>query len=528
MNNKLYTYLIKFLLIVSVLFVLINCKKGAFSTLKINPKSNEVFYTIIPFDSTEIKTFFENYPDLKKYQKEVYQVYQKHHYEYIWYTKSGKKETADVLHDRLNNIDKDGIQVKIPYKETFEKLFIEGFQKPNLQTELFLTSYYFFYADKVFHGIDVSKSTELGWYLPRKKSLYSNYLDSLLLSTSKMQISDPIHPQYFKLREALAFYRKLEKENKWENLEVPNDFKALKYGDSADFVLQMRKNLVTLRTLNQDSKSKVFDESLLKAMLKFKKHTGFKEDTLIQKKHIVELNIAPKDRVKTIIVNMERARWISPDVRKSKEYIVVNIPSYRLMYFKNGKIDLVSNVVVGTALNKTVVFSGELSTVVFSPYWNVPNSILRKEILPAIRRNKRYLANHRMEWHNGGVRQKPGPNNALGLVKFLFPNSNNIYLHDTPSKSLFTEEKRAFSHGCIRVQKPKELAYKILEENPEWPIAKIDSAMHKGKETWVKLKNTVPVYIGYFTVWIDNDGNVNFYKDVYNRDEKLAELLIVD
>ena len=131
-----------------------------------------------------------------------------------------------------------------------------------------------------------------------------------------------------------------------------------------------------------------------------------------------------------------------------------------------------------------------------------------------------------MEWHNGEVRQKPGPNNSLGLVKFLFPNSNNIYLHDSPAKNLFTAETRAFSHGCIRVEKAKELANAILENDPNWTQEKIDEAMNKGEESWYALKNKIPVYIGYFTAWVDNEGNINFYKDIYNRDTRLAEMLL--
>jgi len=275
-----------------------------------------------------------------------------------------------------------------------------------------------------------------------------------------------------------------------------------------------------------DSKRAVYDESLQEAILKYKKRNGFSEDKIILPKHISEMNVSISDRIKTIMVNMERCRWISTDLTKAKAFIVVNIPSYRLTFFKDGKAALVSNVVVGTALNETVIFSGMMSYVVFSPYWNVPKSIRDKEILPAIKKNKDYLAKHNMEWNGNNIRQKPGPNNSLGLVKFLFPNSNNIYLHDTPAKNLFSQEKRAFSHGCIRVQKPKELAQLILQDDPNWNPEKIDAAMNSGKEKWYTLKNKIPVYIGYFTAWVDDDGLVNFHKDIYGRDNALANLLL--
>jgi murein L,D-transpeptidase YcbB/YkuD len=164
--------------------------------------------------------------------------------------------------------------------------------------------------------------------------------------------------------------------------------------------------------------------------------------------------------------------------------------------------------------------------IVFSPYWNVPQSIIKNEIIPGMRRDPNYLAKHRMEWNNGNVRQKPGPSNSLGLVKFLFPNSNNIYLHDTPSKSLFGKEERAFSHGCIRVAKPKELAIRLLSYDSTWTPEKIEAAMNAGVEKYVTLKKKVPVYIGYFTAFVDRNGQINFRKDIYNRDEELLKQLI--
>ena len=143
-----------------------------------------------------------------------------------------------------------------------------------------------------------------------------------------------------------------------------------------------------------------------------------------------------------------------------------------------------------------------------------------------MRRNKNYLAAHNMEWNGGRVRQKPGPRNSLGLVKFLFPNSNNIYLHDTPSKSLFSEDSRAFSHGCVRVAKTGDLAIRVLRQYPEWTPGKIDAAMHAGKEQYVTLKKTIPVYIGYFTAFMSADGQLNFRPDIYNRDERLLNMLM--
>ena len=180
---------------------------------------------------------------------------------------------------------------------------------------------------------------------------------------------------------------------------------------------------------------------------------------------------------------------------------------------------------VGSAANNTVIFTGNLKYVVFSPYWNVPSSILRKEVLPGIARNKNYLAQHHMEWNGKSVRQKPGPWNSLGQVKFLFPNTYNIYLHDTPSKSLFSEDKRAFSHGCIRLSEPKRVAQYLLRNDTKWDSLRITKAMNAGKEQYYTIKEPIPVFIGYFTAWVDRDGKLNFREDVYGHDKKMKERL---
>ncbi|HEX5653395.1 MAG TPA: L,D-transpeptidase family protein, partial [Chitinophagaceae bacterium] len=173
------------------------------------------------------------------------------------------------------------------------------------------------------------------------------------------------------------------------------------------------------------------------------------------------------------------------------------------------------------------MFNGDLNQVVFSPHWNVPPSIVRNEILPAIERNPNYLASQNMEVvsQEGDlptIRQKPGAGNALGRVKFLFPNSFNIYFHDTPSKSLFEKDKRAFSHGCIRLKEPEKMANYVLRNQPEWTPERISEAMNSGEEKFVKVTNPIPVIITYYTAWVDEVGRLNFREDIYDHDRKLA------
>lgn len=522
-NTRLYG-LILIIFMVSISLTSWYCINKEVKQITVVKKNKDSFS--LSFDSTLIETFYNKYPKLILYKKQVESLYQKNNYNFIWYDKKSRKETADVIYNKINNLFEDGVISKVPYKETLDALFQKGFVKPDIDVELFLSNYYFYYTNKVLQGIDNTKSNELGWYLPREKQSYVTYLDSLLVDPKLIDKKEQHIGQYYKLKAVLKKYREIEQKGGWDSIIVPKDLLSIKPGDSSDIISKIRKRLFLTGDINVDSGEKLYEISLQQAVLKYKKRNGFAIDKTILPKHINEMNVPIGNLIKTIIVNMERCRWVSTDIVKAKEFIVVNIPSYRLTYFKEGKVVLQSNVVVGTALNKTVIFSGMMSYIVFSPYWNVPKSILIKEILPAIKKNKNYLSKHNMEWYNGNVRQKPGVDNSLGLVKFLFPNNNNIYLHDTPSKRLFNEEKRAFSHGCIRVEKPKELANLILENDTNWTPEKIDEAMNKGKESWYTLKNKIPVYIGYFTAWVDDDGNINFYKDIYERDEQLAAMLL--
>lgn len=485
----------------------------------------------VPFDSTLIAPFFKKYPKLNYLKAEVVALYQKHEYNYLWYDSNGRNEFSNLLYDKINNLDQEGLQIKVPYQEKIRAIFLDSDEeeKPELEIELLMSSLYFFYADRVFKGIDPKKSKELGWYLPRKKQSYVNRLDSLLQDPSLINKPDKdLLGQYYQLKAALQNYREIEKKGGWSRIVLPSKMKSLNPGDTATAILQIRNRLFVSGDLKNDSKNNEYDDELLAGVLKYKERNTFSADSELLSKHIKDMNVPVQERIKTLMVNMERCRWLSPSLTQNEQYIVVNIPSFMLTYFKDGKPALTSKVVVGKSMNKTVVFSGQMNQIIFSPYWNVPPNILRKEILPAIAKNRNYLAKHDMEWVGNRVRQRPGPQNSLGKVKFVFPNSHIIFMHDTPSKSLFNEEQRAFSHGCIRVEKPRDLAIKVLEGDKNWPIEKIDDAMNRGVEKAYNLKTKIPVYIGYFTSYVDREGQVHFYDDIYGHDARLLETLLTD
>lgn len=525
MKQSFLKNIFRLVLIGIISMVLTQCSKKEKKTIMLEPKFHPEEVSL-NFDSTQVAVFYEKYPKLKLYKERVDSLYHKNNFTFVWYDTKRRKEIGDVLFNKINNLAEEGVPSTVPYLKDFKILFEKKSPKTDLSIELFLTTYYYYYTQKVLRGLDADANV-LEWYLPRNKQGYTDYLDSLLVNPKLIENNKKLILQYYKLKDMLQCYRDLEKKGGWKKIKVDEDFEGLYPGDSSEVVLQIRNRLFLTDDIPENSKSNVYDEVLQNGVLKFQKRNGFSPSKVIFSRHIAEMNVPVSERIKTIIVNMERCRWVSKNVTNAKEYILVNIPSFQLTYYKKGKVTLVSNVVVGTALNKTVIFSGKLSYIVFSPYWNVPESIKENEILPALKMNKNYLEEHHMEWYNKDyIRQKPGPKNALGLIKFLFPNNNNIYLHDTPSKELFNKETRAFSHGCIRVAKPVELANLILEEDENWTPEKIEEAMNKGEESWYSLKRKVPVHVGYFTAWVDDEGIINFYKDIYKRDNTLLSLLM--
>jgi murein L,D-transpeptidase YcbB/YkuD len=222
---------------------------------------------------------------------------------------------------------------------------------------------------------------------------------------------------------------------------------------------------------------------------------------------------------------MNRIPWIP--VQQQTKLIQVNIPDYMLHVYEDSGEVFHSKVIVGKEGTNTMMFSGNMNQIVFNPHWNIPESIVQNEIMPAMKKDPNYLKKNNMEivQQNDSlpvIRQLPGQQNALGKIKFLFPNSYEIYLHDSPQKELFNQKNRAFSHGCIRVAEAQKLAEYLLKNNPEWTPDKIRQAMNSGKEQTVALKEQVPVSISYLTAWVDKNGQVNFRNDIYGHDAKTA------
>jgi murein L,D-transpeptidase YcbB/YkuD len=269
----------------------------------------------------------------------------------------------------------------------------------------------------------------------------------------------------------------------------------------------------------------MFDAKLAQAVRHFQDRHGLAEDGAAGTETLAALNVPAEDRLRSVWLNLDRWRWLPREL--GAHYVIVNVAGFEMAVMKNDTPALAMKVVVGKTGNQTPIFRDTLEHVVVNPYWNVPPKIYRNEVLPAIQRDPGYLARNDMEFvrsgSSTGVRQRPGPRNALGEVKFLFPNDHDVYLHDTPADDLFGRQTRAFSHGCIRLEKARELAYYLFENAAGRTRAEYDR-MVGGRERWVRLKQKLPVYVVYFTAWPDQDGSVHFYQDIYRRDERMEEL----
>jgi murein L,D-transpeptidase YcbB/YkuD len=360
----------------------------------------------------------------------------------------------------------------------------------------------------------------------------------------------PRHPEYVALRDALARYREIAAAGGWPKLPARLQIKpgqrhvavpalARRLAASGDY-----RGTVPAEDPEADGpEPRPYSADLIEAVKRFQARHGLASDGQLGASTIAALNVPVEARVQQIALNMERWRWLPREL--GNHYILVNIPEMRLRVYEGGRIPLVMNVVVGTKETQTPIFSDEMSYIVFSPYWNVPDSIAQGETLPGMMSDPDYLARNAMEiidkagntvdpadmdmnaLDNYRFRQRPGANNSLGLVKFMFPNQFNVYLHDTPADSLFTRANRAFSHGCVRLADPVALAQHVLRDQPKWDAAAIEAAMHAGTEQTVKLTQKLPVYLGYWTASVDEGDVLQFRADVYgidaNQRARLAE-----
>ncbi len=346
----------------------------------------------------------------------------------------------------------------------------------------------------------------------------------------------PPHAAYGALKAALGRYREIARKGGWAALPPL----ALRRGSRGPQVAALRTRLAVegdLSSATATGLADAYDSSLAEGVKRFEQRHGLVADGVLDAVTVAALNVPVGDRIRQIELNLERWRWLPADL--GRRYVMVNVPSFQLAAHEDGRPAVAMKVVTGKPDRPTPVFTDDMTTVVFSPYWNVPPTIAEDEIIPAVLRDPSYLLRNNLELVRGTqvvgpaalrrgdvqIRQRPGARNSLGLVKFVFPNPFGVYLHGTPAHALFARPSRSFSHGCVRVEKPFELARWVLGGMPQWTPSAIRAALRSGRERQLALPEPIPVYITYQTVQASGDGTVFFWPDVYGHDAAQMPLM---
>jgi len=463
----------------------------------------------------------------KKIAGRIRSFYNARNYQYAWFSSNGLTEQSRFFWNQydyaVTHLKDTSLVNSVFYKQAerylnMEKMTANTKDTMILNTEFGFTEHFIRFINSTYEKGYV-KRKEQEKFVPIKKTDPVVMADSLLNKKhSDDKYYEQVNDMYAGLKKNLQLYLDITKAGGWPVIPIT---KTMKKGETQASVPSIKKRLQLSQDMPGNDSSAVFTDTLELAVKTFQKRHGYKQDGVITASLIKEMNVSASERLKQILLNMDRMRWLPQ--KPVGNLIIVNLPEFMLHVYDGTKPVFDMVVVVGKVGNNTMMFNGDLNQIYFSPYWNVPQSIIKNEILPAIARNPNYLTNKNMEKIGNNIRQKPGPGNALGKVKFIFPNSFNMYFHDTPSKSLFGQDKRAFSHGCIRLSEPQKMAEWLLRNDPDWNTEKIVSAMNQTTEKGVKLKDPVPVFIIYYTAWVDYDGQLNFRDDIYQHDSELEK-----
>lgn len=503
-------------------------------------------------------------------------------YRGLWIGKDGDDTRAVELIGALSKADLNGLSVaryRVDALDAALKTARRGDPAAIARAELALTRAFLTYADDLHGGLLSPGSVDRDLHLDPPVLDERGLLDRLARGGTVEAVLASVEPtvaEYAGLRALLAEYRGMSP-GAWGALA--GEGPSIRPGESGPRVASIRARLTTMGDHEPPATApetagagaapeaagagtapeaggaagkpaadaaKVYDDALQDSVRDFQRRHGLNDDGVIGARTVRAMNASVEDRIGQILVNMERLRWTNRP--KEAKHIDVNQADFTVRLVDGDAVLFEERVVVGSRRHRTPEFSDEMAYLVFNPTWHVPRSIAREEILPALQQDPEYLSKRNMrlisrdgyptpdpamtDWslYSGSdfpfsVKQNPGGGNALGRVKFMFPNAFSIYLHDTPSKRLFAKDARAFSHGCIRVQDPMRLAEVLLSAQEGDPAAKIQRILASGRETTVHLETPVPVHLEYRTAWIDDAGRVQFRDDVYGRDGRILSAL---
>ena len=501
------------------------------------------------------------WPDFSDYAKHVQKFYESYGYSLPWVRGTEPTAQAQQVIALLMLADQKGLAAEDydgpRWSDRLAKLKPSAAQPSEADAVRFdaaLTLCVMRYVSDLHIGKVNPKHFEFGLDVEAKKYDLPEFLKENVVDASDVAgvvaKVEPPYPGYQRTIIALHAYLELAKE--YDGNPLPAIQKMIAPGESYPGVPQLIQLLRLVSDLPAHASiptdGTVYQAPLVDAVKSFQHRHGRVPDGRITAQTLADLNVPLTRRVRQMQLTLERWRWLPVGLHSAP--IVANIPEFRLRaYDENYKVVLSMNVVVGKAYNhNTPVFSDSMQYAVFRPYWSVPYSIAKAEFLPHITRDPDYLAkkgfevvNSRQEVVTSGtvtsdmlaqlragklfIRQLPGPKNSLGLVKFIFPNSYNVYMHDTPAQEFSAKSRRDFSHGCIRLEKPADLAVWVLRDNPGWDMARVRGAMNGSPNQQMNLAHPIPVLIVYGTVIVNEDGIVHFYDDIYGHDAALEKVL---
>jgi L,D-transpeptidase YcbB len=487
--------------------------------------------------------------------------YEKRDYNPLWTQDNGLTPQAEQLIRAVEEAGLDGLNAEDYHLSQLKSLVVDFKQmqvtkqpfNPERQADLdlLLTDAFLLFSSHLLSGRVIPNAVDSTWLFFNPASDIALILNSDAYSSRIESFFDglrPAHAAYYRLRDALKHYLDIQKKGGWPS--IPSG-PSLRIGDTHDRVDKIRKRLIVTKDIDppvRNVKHSEFDESLMQGVQRFQNRHGIEPDGVVGSSTLTAMNVPVEDRIRQIELNLERWRWIPRDL--GFRYILVNIADYSLEVVENQAAVLKMRVVVGKAYRRTPVFSEKMKYLVLNPFWNIPVKIAVEDKLPIIRKNPLYLTQQHIrvfenwgedapeinpvivDWYRVNsnhfpyrLRQDPGPSNALGRIKFMFPNKFAVYLHDTPQRGLFKRASRDFSSGCIRIEKPVELAKYLLQNDPQWPDQKIMETIESGVTTVVRIKDPIPVHLLYWTAWVTEAGTVHFGNDIYDRDPPLSKAL---
>jgi murein L,D-transpeptidase YcbB/YkuD len=511
--------------------------------------------------SESIKKFIEGKAEGLSYEvdnedllcgKELHLFYVNRSYNPAWFIRNSLSNNGFDLLNYIRQVDQQGLQPNDYHLYLIEEYFKKVLSSAATDTtdlmklDVLLTDAFLLLGSNLYYGKVDPEKEGANWKMQRKdpelrldlkleEALMENEVDH------ELNMLAPGYRSYWMMKEELAFFLKLD-EQLWPLIQSG---KTLKPGDSSQIVPKIRDRLIKLRYKLSDSVSIIIDDELEAQLKLFQDDWGLNTDGVVGKTTLEYLNCLPLKLMGQLKVNMERFRWLPSQMTEKR--IIINIANFKLDLIAGTDTLISMRAVVGDETRRTPVFNESMTYIVFSPTWTVPNTILQEDVIPELLKGPGYLIKKNMKLlRNDGtelayndvdwstisesnfpylVRQDPGPGNALGRVKFMFPNDYDVYIHDTPSRSFFARDARAVSHGCIRVEDPFDLAVLLLSDEPEWSPANIRTAMQQTKEQTVLLKVPVDVMVIYLTAWTDGKDRVQFRNDIYKNDEKVLVAL---